>query len=73
MEIDLKNPTTEQIEALKTAAPELAASMGLVDPGKEITREQAEALNFTRKVNGAKANGKCFLIADSGRGAVHCF
>ena len=72
MEIDLKNPTTDQIEALKAAASELAASMGLVDPGKEITREQAEALNFTRKVSGEDVTSNVWDIsqeASKGQGA----
>lgn len=72
MEIDLKNPTTDQIEALKTAAPELAASMGLVDPAKEITREQAEALKFTRKVSGEDVTNNVWEIsqeASKGQGA----
>jgi len=72
MEIDLKNPTEEQIKALKEVAPGLAAQLGLVDPGKPITREQAEKLSFTRKVSGEEKTDTIWDIsqeASKGQGA----
>ena len=72
MEIDLKNPTAEQITALKEVAPDLAAKLGLVDPSKAITREQAEAITFTRKVSGEEKTSSVWDIsqeASKGQGA----
>jgi len=51
MEIDLKNPTADQIVALKENAPALAEQLGLIDPGKALTPEQAAVVSFSHKIN----------------------
>ena len=52
MEINLDNPTADQITALKAKAPGLAEQLGLIDPGTALTSEQAEAIQFAHKING---------------------
>jgi len=52
MEINLEHPTQDQIAALKLVAPALADSLGLIDPTKPLSREQAETVEFTHRING---------------------
>lgn len=76
MEIDLKNPTQDQIAALKLVAPGLAESLGLIDPTKPLTREQAEVEEVTHRINGidvTKTSLEWAKDASKGEGADEKF
>jgi hypothetical protein len=54
MEIDLANPTAEQLEALKQAVPTLGTKLGVMvlDPAQPLSREQMEKLTIQHKIDG---------------------
>jgi len=54
MDINLENPTAEQIEALKKAIPGLTDKLGVLvlNPAEPLSREQMEKLTIEHKIDG---------------------